>query len=201
MTYIEIIVVLSIFAVLSTVVMFNYGAFQSKIDIKNLASDIALKIVEAQKSSSSGKQPLNIVTPADWKPSYGVYFNSTETPPDTDGIALNKKFIYFADVNPVDTAYTGATTCTIECLGKILIGKGNKISEITRCTGVNCPNPTAPANILSHVAISFSRTKSAPVFYSQATLTGFEYVRITVTSPKGNNAYIKIYNSGRIQVN
>jgi hypothetical protein len=31
---------------------------------------------------------------------------------------------------------------------------------------------------------------------------GFEYIRITVTSPDGkNNAFIKVYPSGRIQVN
>ena len=47
MTYIELIVVLSIFAVMSSVVIFNYGLFQARIDIKNLASDIALKFVEA----------------------------------------------------------------------------------------------------------------------------------------------------------
>ena len=28
--------------------MFDYGGFQAKVDIKNLASDIALKIFEAQ---------------------------------------------------------------------------------------------------------------------------------------------------------
>ena len=44
MTYVELIVVLSIFAVLSSVAIFNYGSFQDKVDIKNLGSDIALKI-------------------------------------------------------------------------------------------------------------------------------------------------------------
>ena len=55
MTYVELIVVLSIFSIMTSVVLFNYGAFQAKVDIKNLASDIALKIVEAQKSALSGK--------------------------------------------------------------------------------------------------------------------------------------------------
>ncbi|WP_146755300.1 type II secretion system protein, partial [Shigella flexneri] len=57
MTYVELIVVLSIFATISSVVIFNYGAFQDRIDIKNLSSDIGLKIVEAQKSSLSGQLP------------------------------------------------------------------------------------------------------------------------------------------------
>ena len=67
MTYVELIVVLSIFSAMTSVVLFNYGEFQAKVDIKNLASDIALKIVEAQKSSLSGKLPESF--PVNWKPS------------------------------------------------------------------------------------------------------------------------------------
>src|SRR3989344_6451778 len=74
MTYVELIVVLGIFGVISSVVMFNYGEFQDKVEIKNLASDIALKVVEAQKSAMSGKLPVN--PPSGWKPAYGVYFPS-----------------------------------------------------------------------------------------------------------------------------
>ena len=48
MTYIELIVVLSIFAVMTSIVLFDYGGFQAKVDIKNLASDVALQIVQAQ---------------------------------------------------------------------------------------------------------------------------------------------------------
>ena len=40
MTYVELIVVLSIFAVLSSVAVFNYSEFQTKVDIKNLANDL-----------------------------------------------------------------------------------------------------------------------------------------------------------------
>ena len=74
MTYVELIVVLSIFSVLSSVAIYNYGDFQSSVDIKNLASDIALQIVKAQKDSLSGLLPLQEIK-TDWKPSYGVYFD------------------------------------------------------------------------------------------------------------------------------
>jgi len=88
MTYVEIIVVLGIFAVMSSIIMFNYRIFQAKVDIKSLASDIALKIVEAQKSSLSGKLPTTAQPPT-WKPSYGVYFTSGST----------TSFTYFADTS------------------------------------------------------------------------------------------------------
>src|SRR5687768_3941612 len=111
MSYVELIVVLSIFSLLSGVIIYNYGEFQAKVDIKNLASDIALKIVEAQKSSLSGKLPQAEVSP-DWKPSYGVYFSLL----DEDG---EKSFIYFSDINQ-DNIFDG-TDCTLECLEKITI--------------------------------------------------------------------------------
>ena len=92
MTYVELIVVLSIFASLSTVVMFNYNEFQERIDIKNLSSDIALKVVEAQKSSISGRlPPSQPVGGQNWKPSYGVYLDHTPN---------NKIFYYFTDLDP-----------------------------------------------------------------------------------------------------
>src|ERR1035437_1408114 len=91
MSYIELIVVLTIFSVISSVVIFNYGNFQAKVDIKNLASDIALQVVQAQKSSLSGLLPplaQELLVIPGWKPSYGVYFTTSDK---TD-------FIYFVDV-------------------------------------------------------------------------------------------------------
>src|SRR3989344_2168470 len=93
MSYVELIVVLGIFTTLSSVAIYNYGAFQAKIDIKNLASDIALKIVEAQRSSLSGKLPpvtAQYPITSTWKPSFGIYIN-----PSSD----NKGFIYFTDLD------------------------------------------------------------------------------------------------------
>ena len=75
MTYVELIVVFSIFSVLSGVSIFNYGAFQDKIDLRNLANDIALEVFKAQKDALSGVLPpfaqqALLVSPSSWKPSY-----------------------------------------------------------------------------------------------------------------------------------
>jgi len=194
MTYVELIVVLGIFAVLSSVVLFNYGDFQAKVDIKNLASDIASKVVEAQKSSLNGVLPLAGYNPAIWKPAYGVYFNSSASS-DSDGISFNKKFIYFTDLNNSNN-YDGSSSCTAECLDKIIITKNNFISRIDKCTNATC---TSPASINSF-SIIFSRPSSSAVF-AGVTVAGSEYVQITIASPKGATALIKLYPSGRVQVN
>lgn len=196
MTYVEIIVVLGIFGVLSAVVMFNYGEFQARVDIKNLASDIALKIVEAQKSSLDGKlttKPITIPDPTQWKPAYGVYLD----------INAPKQLIYFVDLNQNDR-YDGATSPNDETLEIIYITKNNYISWITRCktyASNDCYYDNSQS--ISPISIVFKRPNSSPVFKwsSGDPLTGFNYVRITVKSPKGAEALIKIYPSGRIQIN
>ena len=123
MTYLELIVVLGIFGVMSGTIIFNYGEFQSKVDIKNLANEVALKIVEAQKAAIFGKFPGSASQQAEitstWKPAYGIYINTT---------ADNKSFLYFVDIND-NNLYEG-TDCAGECVEKVSITKANYISNI-----------------------------------------------------------------------
>ena len=196
MTYVELIVVLSIFATMSSVVIFNYGDFQAKVDIKNLASDIALKIVEAQKASLSGKIPVQAPSVSPWKPSYGVYF-------DLSNSGSNKAFLYFVDLNQ-DGNYTDTSFCSLpggsgECLDKITIAKSVYISSINKCIGVNC---ASSVSITDPLSVTFKRPDSRAIFKSNGvSMNDFDYVQITVSSPRSIIAKIKLYSSGRIQVN
>jgi prepilin-type N-terminal cleavage/methylation domain-containing protein len=192
MTYVELIVVLSIFSILSSVAIFSYGDFQAKVDIRNLASDIALKIVEAQKSSLSGQLPpltQQLQINSTWKPSYGVYFTLTD----------NTNFIYFTDLNnPTQNSQYDVSSCpgTGECLDKITITKNNSIS---RLDVFYQDGTTAPLNDLT---VSFSRPNSGAIIKSSISFTAtVSYVQITIVSPKGATALIKLYSSGRVQIN
>jgi type II secretory pathway pseudopilin PulG len=195
MTYVELIVVLSIFAVMTSVILFDYNKFQDKVDIKILANDIALKIVEAQKSALAGKLPLSTQIPvSSWKPSYGVYFDLTSS----DG---NKNLIYFTDLDQFGD-YTGdESSCSSqsgvgECLEKITITKNNFISQIDSYLG------TVATPITNPFSITFKRPDASAIFKSNGLLlTDLDYIQITITSPSGINAFIKIYPSGRIQIN
>ncbi|MES3031746.1 MAG: type II secretion system protein [Patescibacteria group bacterium] len=194
MTYVELIVVLSIFSVMTSVVLFNYQDFQARVDIKNLASDIALKIVEAQKSAILGVLPSQTPTTSPWKPSYGLYFylNSDQ-----------KSFIYFTDLNN-DNIYNDAS-CVLnapllgECLDKIIITKNNNIAQIDSYLGSTATPVTSP------FTMTFRRPDSG-VFFSHADgvqLAGFDYIQIKIASlsSPSTTASIRIYPSGRIQVN
>lgn len=190
MTYIELIVVLSIFSAISSVAIFNYGDFQAKVDIKNLSSDIALKIVEAQKSALSGVlPPSGFAIGPSWKPSYGVHFFSP--------VADNANFIYFADLNS-DMDYTDGSSCAGECLSKINITKNNSISSLD----VFYQNETQES--LTDLTVSFSRPNSG-AFISSSLPTvlkpDIDYVQITILSPQGATSLIKLYPSGRVQIN
>jgi prepilin-type N-terminal cleavage/methylation domain-containing protein len=204
MTYVELIVVLSIFAVISAVSFYSYGAFQSNIDIKNLASDIALQIVQAQKSSVNGLWNSR-VTAGDWKPSYGIYFNTSKEP-DIDKIPFNTKFNYFADFSPQD-GYFADTVCSSEngeCLNKIIIAKGDFVSNIEICSGSDDACISGANKGITDIAITFKRPDSVANFYSEGSLlsvTGSNYIKISIESPSKTTGFIKIYPSGRIQVN
>lgn len=190
-TYVELIVVLAIFAVMSSIVLFNYGEFQAKVDIKSWVSDIALKIVEAQKSAMSGKQVTG--SPTDWKPAYGVYFDTADS----------KNLIYFADIDGSPGYNFGDVPDIVNITKNIFIYK------IEKCTGEPCPLNSPEINPLS---ITFKRPDSSAVFTGSGGLlydpnnlsTGlFAYIQITIKSPRSTTvmAKIKIYPSGRVQVN
>ena len=203
MTYVELIVVLSIFSVMTSVVLFNYGTFQAKVDIKNLASDIALKIVEAQKSALSGLLPTQDPEASPWKPAYGVYFNPSSSVDDTDDIPFNKKFIYFTDLH--NNNWYDDESCDLslpldgECLDQIKMSKDYFISQIDSYFG------TTPTSITNPFALTFKRPSSVAVlsYDADTSSTDFDYIQITIASLQSSTitAKIKIYRSGRVQVN
>jgi prepilin-type N-terminal cleavage/methylation domain-containing protein len=189
MTLIELVVVLAIFAVLSGVAIFNYGGLQTKVDLTNLANDIALQVVQAQNSALNGLLPPTLYTlsdPSTWKPSYGAYFDMT-TP---------KQFIYFVDLNS-NHQFDG-TDCSLECLSKYTITKGDFISDISAFY-----TDGSSASGLTNLTITFSRPNSGATLYSNGTdlTTNVSYVQITIISPREMTSFIKIYPSGRVQIN
>lgn len=203
MTYVELIVVLGIFSVMTSVVLFNYNTFQARIDIKVLANDIALKIVEAQKSALAGKWNAKVsLDNYNWKPSYGIYF-------DLSSINNVKSFDYFVNLdNSLGFTDDGnGNFCSLsdagECLEHIEITKGNKIFSIANA---DMSGNTFDA-ISGNLSITFTRPDSSVVFYSSEDpsnpLQVSNYIQIILSnsSDESIKSYIRIYPSGRIQIN
>jgi prepilin-type N-terminal cleavage/methylation domain-containing protein len=190
MTYVELIVVMSIFSTLAAVVLFSYGDFQDQIDLKNLSNEIGLLLVQAQRSANSGVLPIGKSLPTDWKPSYGIYLNETD----------NQTIKYFADFTPAepdepDKIFDGISCGGVsECVGQpFLITRGNHISSLETDGSIKTD--------ITDLNIVFTRPSESAVFSSSGgVIPGASFVLITVKSPKGNTATIKVYASGRIEV-
>ena len=210
MTYVELIVVLAIFAIMVSVVLFNYRDFQARVEVKSLSNDIASKIVGAQKSAMSGQlAPLiqqNIqgewgVT--NWKPSYGLYF-SEKTP---------GSFISFADLDNsaflsggINPAYNkNDSTCDgRECLDQININQNYQISDLNvsyeDCSGGETNTLEAKVDTIS---IAFTRPDSKAVIQTTPVVgcpISFASINLTSINNGANKANILIYSSGRMEL-
>jgi len=194
-TYVELIVVLSIFAVMTSIVIFNYGAFEAKVDINNYANDIALQIVQAQKTAMSGEWPSSLTPVSPWKPAYGIYF-----PAASSGSPL-QNFIYYADLNNSILSGLNGYSGTNENLTPVTMNKGIYVSDIES----EFTDGTKNSLLSNGLDITFTRPSSTPVIYSGGMnitqQTNFSYVQITITSPQGISANIELYSSGRVQIN
>jgi prepilin-type N-terminal cleavage/methylation domain-containing protein len=190
MTYVELIVVLGIFATMASIAIFNYGDLQDKIEIRNLASDIALKFMEAQKSAIAGK--LHSSASAGWKPSYGVYMAEKRS-----GGPDGKTFYYFADLDGLKD-YDPNTVCTSpsanECVERIQIGKNSFINSIS-ISGDGCDADEAT------LTVTFTRPDLTPTLLSESS-DGCNPSQATIVleSSKGKTSSIEIQPSGKIEI-
>ena len=189
-TYVELIVVLSIFTVMSSIIMFDYNRFQSQVDIKNVANDVALQIVQAQKDAMNGK--LNdqaVLANPNWKPSYGVFFQPS--------------YIIFYPY--VDLTGDGHTSDDLQ--DSISITKGIKISDLK----IYCINSSGGTPLLSgfkppYIDINFTRPNSnakitVPNASQPPCATLIDHTQIILSSADNSmTSSINVYSSGRIEI-
>ncbi|MFN4181242.1 MAG: Tfp pilus assembly protein FimT/FimU [Candidatus Paceibacteria bacterium] len=200
MTFLEITVVMSIFAIVSSITIFNYKTFQAKVDIRNLTNDIASKFTQAQRRALFGD--LHPQGGADWRPAYGLSFD-LNTGADTD----NKTFYYFVDLDQGRDFDAGVYDCapygTGECLEKISITRGDSIQSLE----VYFEGDPTPQQITSRLDIVYTRPNAGALITSPEILeplvAPISYARIQIASGQngGLTTSILVYASGRIQIN
>lgn len=192
MTYVELIVVLSIMGILSAVVIFNGGKFQKRIATRNLADEIALKIVEAQKSALAGKLPTEwhfeqTENNPLWKPAYGVFLNKTEP----------HSFIYFTDLLNNETC-DDLKKNDNNCGGKL----GDPIERFDLDNNYSIGDLTISDTPVNRLSLLFTRPNSNAVIKSENTSSngGYGSIKVQSSDPDIYNI-IKVYSSGRIEIN
>ncbi|MCX6753554.1 MAG: type II secretion system protein, partial [Candidatus Nomurabacteria bacterium] len=90
LTLIELMVVISIFLVITTTVIFNYGTFNSNVSLQNLTDDVALSIRKAQGFAIGARAVGD-----NFRNSYGMHF-SVDSSPLGSLSGSNKSFLMFS---------------------------------------------------------------------------------------------------------
>ncbi|MFA7216409.1 MAG: prepilin-type N-terminal cleavage/methylation domain-containing protein [Candidatus Paceibacterota bacterium] len=191
-TLAELMIVISIVSVISTVVMFGYRQFSDRLALTSAAQEIAISIREAQSYGVSVRQ--SSVSSQDFDKAYGIYFSMDDP----------SYYYIFVDLND-DQKYENPSSCTGECVSKTEIRNNVHISLV--CGGafggsVSCPlNPSVRA-----LNVSFIRpnpdarvrfTNSGGSFFGNSYKTG----RVELTSPLGNTMRVDVENTGQIYIN
>ena len=211
-TLVEMVVVLSIFAIMAGMVLFNYTAYEANINLENTSQDIALLIQQAENNAVNGAYPTlgsNQTIPDNWRPSYGVFF-STANPKnivsffDTESLSPNDPSYativlgsngrgFPDDSNPFGTPNScGVST---ECIDNFTLPPATSISGM--CHGDTATPPsTCDDPALTELSLDFTRPFPDRFAIYGATGTGANYsqneisddVRIRVTSDADKSA-------------
>lgn len=209
MTLIELMVVLAIFAVVSSIVIFNYGSFQSNVSLGNLSENIALSIRRAQ-GYSIGVEGVHQTVGGTLFPSYGMHFGSLVGQPNFG----KKSFVFFADIppdslNPANKQYDQADNSSC---GIAQLAIGSECMEITNITTTDqvvgvCPNTDGTCSPTASVDITFTRPNQDAYFCYKPDPQNLNCdpsvssVRIQIQSLNGTQTKtISVWNTGQIQI-
>ncbi|MBU0722957.1 prepilin-type N-terminal cleavage/methylation domain-containing protein [Patescibacteria group bacterium] len=179
-TLVEILIVIAIMVVFTSVVVFRHRDFSNSIELKNTAYDIALALRETQVFGISSRGTDTVES---FFYGYGVNF-STATP---------DSYISFVDSAGDNNLWFDDVT---EELKKIDFPNGYKINELCftpASSGIeDCAPPTL--NVL------FRRPEVDAIIKTTETGDSATSARIEIISPSGKVANVRVYESGQISV-
>ena len=207
LSMLEMLVVIGIFSVVSSILIFNYGDFRNNVSIRDLAQEVALAVRKAQGYATS-VHGITIGGGRDY-PAFGIAF-AVGQPVVRDFTPDEKEFMIFADVangaNPENKLYdrAGGIVCGNvqpgdECIEQFRISSADKIYQLCTSTdGVTEDCSPQQVNILFHrpnpeadicVVTGSTCDSSKPA-----------YVKIKLRSPGNTVRTIAVWNTGQISV-
>lgn len=161
-TLVEMLVSISIFAIITAVVLIRNNEFNSGILFSNLVYEIALSIREMQtygitvRASDAGT----------FQNGYGVYFDKVK-----DVTTNTYSFVQFTDIKPDATTPPNGLYTPSEKLFKFSLKPGNSIEEIKVCNNSNA------CSSVDDVAITYVRPEPDATIKSG----GNTYTRVGIT--------------------
>ena len=196
---IELIVAMSIFLVLSSVMLADYNGMNSRITLDTNAHQIAQWVRQTQVSAMSVK---HTDASANTFPGYGLHFDR----------ATPRQFVFFADLNGDHkyTPFTSSAKCGDigeECEQVVTLPNGNIVqnlcSELAPAftgTTVNCAPPLSDANTSD---IVFTRPDPDAIIggmYSGTNYGTSSRAEIYLASVKGYTRMVEVWVTGQVSV-
>ncbi|MDO8575323.1 MAG: type II secretion system protein, partial [bacterium] len=172
-TLIELLVTISIFVIITGLVLVNSGQFNNAVILNNLAYEVALTLREAQSAALNVRQ-----SGGDYNNGYGVHF-------DTSTDLLKKTFRYFSDsaLTPLNV-YSGAIVGSEhdDIIKGFDIKRGNYI------VGYCFDNTGCPGGLSTGVLdVAFRRPDAKAYINQGGAVTNNSYVEIVLKSADGND--------------
>jgi type II secretory pathway pseudopilin PulG len=127
MTLVELLVVMALFAITSSLTIFDYGSFRNSVSTQNLADDIALSIRKAQSYAIGSHD-----TGTSFSSHYGVHFTTNQNPTSALG-GSSKAFVMFIDNDGsgyYNIPLSGTCGTSNECNEVLSIKSDDRISSI-----------------------------------------------------------------------
>ncbi len=211
-TLIEMLIVVAIFAVVATVLLFNYSDFSTSVGVRNLAQEIGLSVRKAQSYATSVRT-INGTSGvlSNTYPAFGIAFSVDAGAAQKYGPTKNN-FDLFADVSPSDDRITnnmydnngvcGAPGQGQECVEDFGINTSNNI--VSLCSDVPVANSCMTPETGGSATVVFHRPSPDAVICVSTidcALRKASYLKITVRSPKGLERVVTVWNTGQISVN
>jgi len=181
-TLIEFIVIISIFAIVASIALFNFSGFSSNISLANLTHDVALAIRGAQVYGISSVGGSNIENPIP----HGVAFNF-----NTGTGEFDREIIIFDDIDG-DT-FVGPT----EIVDTMLMQSSDYISSI-QIQQLFSPSSIA-CTASGGLRILFKRPDPNPKIYCNS----FLFARASIEVSSNDNTaqkYIRVEPTGQISI-
>jgi len=167
-TLVEFIVIISIFAIMAAVALFNFTGFRNDVGLNNLAHDIALTIRQAQVfgwAASGGSAPLSIANDGTIKdPVEGVFFQAT----GNAASPFEQQFVLYTKAPNATIDSFDSSQGTLDTINDTIKIQGTyKISGIAVAehdsdllvTNHQIPTTATPVTANQGVSIAFSRPR------------------------------------------
>lgn len=192
-TLVELLITISMFVIVTGVVLVNSNKFDSTVLLNNFAYDVALTIKQAQsygvnvRESSTGQ----------FGTAYGVYFNITDAP------AGRTNFVLFNDVDKNKMYATGdITKCpandpsNLECIQKFSMTKGTSVKSL--CVGADEGSCNGGFNQLSILFIRPSQ--NAKIYTENNWSIENGYAQIVLAAANGATSTVVVTSVGQVYV-